>query len=173
MSAVLHNNKRRLSCVNALFDEVIAYSLNVILLGIIYEWFIEGIQFMNNSFLDVTCGHKVVEPQLGQRLGSEHWVKSPLYCPKSKRVRWTAIHAKFLCGLLLPLPGWTMSIMIPSCNAHAYMKFSKKNFAPYAKNATVKNIITINKYNVGMKSLDRAIIVSDTVKTETSPSFIS
>ena len=66
-----------------------------------------------------------------------------------------------------------MSIMIPSCNAHAYMKFSKKNFAPYAKNATVKNIITINKYNVGMKSLDRAIIVSDTLKTETSPSFIS
>ena len=66
-----------------------------------------------------------------------------------------------------------MSIMIPSCNAHAYMKFSKKNFAPYAKNATVKNIITINKYNVGMKSLDRAIIVSDTLKTETSPIFIS
>ena len=47
-----------------------------------------------------------------------------------------------------------MSIMIPSCNAHAYMKFLKKNFALYAKNATVKNIITINKYNVGMKSLD-------------------
>ena len=47
--------------------------------------------------------------------------------------------------------GVLMSIMIPSCNAHAYMKFSKKNFAPYAKNATVKNIITINKYNVGMK----------------------
>ena len=69
--------------------------------------------------------------------------------------------------------GVLMSIMIPSCNAHAYMKFSKKNFAPYAKNATVKNIITINKYNVGMKSLDRAIIVSDTLKTETSPSFIS
>ena len=53
------------------------------------------------------------------------------------------------------------------------MKFSKKNFAPYAKNATVKNIITINKYNVGMKSLDQAIIVSDTLKTEMSPSFIS
>ena len=66
-----------------------------------------------------------------------------------------------------------MSIMIPTCNAHAYMKFSKKNFAPYAKNATVKNIITINKYNVGMKSLDRAIIASDTLKTETSPIFIS
>ena len=66
-----------------------------------------------------------------------------------------------------------MSIMIPSCNAHVYMKFSKKNFAPYAKNATVKNIITINKYNVGMKSLDRAIILSDTLKTETSLSFIS
>ena len=65
-----------------------------------------------------------------------------------------------------------MSIIIPSCNAHAYMKFLKKNFAPYAKNATVKNIITINKY-VGMKNLDRAIIVSDTLKTETSPSFIS
>ena len=64
--------------------------------------------------------------------------------------------------------GVLMSIMIPSCNAHAYMKFSKKNFAPYAKNATVKNIITINKYNVGMKSLDRATIVSDTLKTETS-----
>ena len=46
-----------------------------------------------------------------------------------------------------------MSIMIPKCNAYAYMKFSKKNFAPYAKNAKVKNIITINKYNVGMKSL--------------------
>ena len=45
-----------------------------------------------------------------------------------------------------------MSIMIPSCNAHAYMKFSKKNFASCAKNATVKNMITINKYNVGMKS---------------------
>ena len=66
-----------------------------------------------------------------------------------------------------------MSIMIPSCNAHAYIKFARKNFAPYAKNATVKNIITINKYNVGMKSLDRAIILSDTLKTETSPSFIS
>ena len=38
-----------------------------------------------------------------------------------------------------------MSIMIPSCNAHACMKCSKKNFAPYAKNATVKSIITINK----------------------------
>ena len=66
-----------------------------------------------------------------------------------------------------------MSIMIPSRNAHAYMKFSKKNFAPYAKNATVKDIITINKYNVGMKSLDRAIIVGATLKTEMSPSFIS
>ena len=65
-----------------------------------------------------------------------------------------------------------MSIMIPSCNAHAYMKFSKKNLA-YAKNATLKKIITINKYNVGMKILDRAIIGSDTLKTETSPSFIS
>ena len=61
--------------------------------------------------------------------------------------------------------GVFMSIMIPSCNAHTYMKFSKKNFAQYAKNATVKNIITINKYNVGMKTLDRAIIVSDTLKT--------
>ena len=69
--------------------------------------------------------------------------------------------------------GVLMSIMIPSCNAHAYMKLSKKNFVPYAKNATVKNIITINKYNVGMKTLDRAIIVSDTLKTETSPIFIS
>ena len=69
--------------------------------------------------------------------------------------------------------GVLMSIMIPSCNAHAYMKFSKKNFAPYAKNATVKNIITINKCNVGIKSLDRAIIVSNTLKTETSPIFIS
>ena len=65
-----------------------------------------------------------------------------------------------------------MSIMIPSCNAHAYMKFSKKNFAPYAKSGTVNNIITIDKYNVGMKSLDRAIIVSDTLKTETSLIFI-
>ena len=36
--------------------------------------------------------------------------------------------------------GVLMSIMIPSCNAHAYMKFSKKNFAPKAKNATVKDI---------------------------------
>ena len=53
------------------------------------------------------------------------------------------------------------------------MKLSKKNFAPYAKNATVKNLITINKYNVGMKSLDREIIVSDTLKTETCPIFIS
>ena len=69
--------------------------------------------------------------------------------------------------------GVLMSIMIPSCNAHAYMKFSKKHFAPYAKNARVKNIITINKYNVEMKSLDRAMIVSDTLKTETSPVFIS
>ena len=69
--------------------------------------------------------------------------------------------------------GVLMSIMIPSCNAHAYMKFSNKNFAPNAKNARVKNIITINKCNVGMKSLDRAIIVSDTLKTETSPIFIS
>ena len=66
-----------------------------------------------------------------------------------------------------------MSIMIPSCNTLAYMKFSKKNFVPYAKNATVKNLITINKYNVGMKSLDPAIIVSDTLKTKASPSFIS
>ena len=69
--------------------------------------------------------------------------------------------------------GVLMSIMIPSCNTYVYMKFSKKNFAPYAKNATVKNIIAINKYNVGMKSLDQAIIVSDTLKTETSPIFIS
>ena len=51
-----------------------------------------------------------------------------------------------------------MSILIPSCNAHAYMKFSKKHFAPYAKNATVKYITTINKYNVGMKSLDLLLI---------------
>ena len=65
-----------------------------------------------------------------------------------------------------------MSIMIPSCNAHAYMKFSKKNFAPYVKSGTVKNIIIIDKYNVGMKSLHRAIIVSDTLKTETSAIFI-
>ena len=65
-----------------------------------------------------------------------------------------------------------MSIMIPSCDAHAYMKFSKKNFAPYVKNATVKNMVTINKYNVGMKSLYRAIIVSNTLKTETSRRFI-
>ena len=66
-----------------------------------------------------------------------------------------------------------MSIMIPSCNAHAYMKLSKKNFAPYAKNATVKNIITINKYNEGLIMWVEVIIVSDTLKTETSPSFIS
>ena len=66
-----------------------------------------------------------------------------------------------------------MSIRIPSCNTHAYMKFSKKNFVPHAKNTTLKNVITINKYNVGIKSLDRAIIVSDTLKIETSPSFIS
>ena len=66
-----------------------------------------------------------------------------------------------------------MSMMIPSCNAHTYMKFSKNNFAPYAKNATVENIITINKYNVGIKSLNRAIIISDPLKTETSASFIS
>ena len=66
-----------------------------------------------------------------------------------------------------------MSIKIPSCNAHTYMKFAKKNFAPYAKNVTVKNTITRNKYNVGMKSLDRAISVSDTLKTETFPSFNS
>ena len=64
-----------------------------------------------------------------------------------------------------------MSIMIPSCNAHAYMKFSKKNFAPYAKNATVKNIITINKYNVGMKSLDRTIIVSETLQDRNVSNF--
>ena len=66
-----------------------------------------------------------------------------------------------------------MSIIIPSCHARASMKFSKKKFAPSAKNATVRNIITINKCNVGMKSLDRVIIVSDTPKRETSPSFIS
>ena len=34
-----------------------------------------------------------------------------------------------------------MSIMIPTCNGHTYMKFSKKNFALYTKNVTVKNII--------------------------------
>ena len=64
-----------------------------------------------------------------------------------------------------------MSIMIPSCNAHAYMKFSKKNFAPYAKIATVKNIITRNKYNVGMNSLDRTIIVSDTLQDRNVSNF--
>ena len=64
-----------------------------------------------------------------------------------------------------------MSIMIPSCNAHAYMKFSKKNFALYAKIATVKNIITRNKYNVGMKSLDRTIIVSDTLQDRNVSNF--
>ena len=69
--------------------------------------------------------------------------------------------------------GVLMLVMIPSCNARTYVKFSTKNFVPYAKNATVKNIITVAKYNVGMKSLDRAIIVSDTLKTETSPIFIS
>ena len=64
-----------------------------------------------------------------------------------------------------------MSIMIPSGNAHAYMKFSKKNFAPYAKIAAVKNIITRNKYNVGMKSLDRTIIVSDTLQDRNVSNF--
>ena len=49
----------------------------------------------------------------------------------------------------------------------------EETFCAVRKNATVKNIITINKYNVGMKSLDRAIIVSGTLKTKTSPSFIS
>ena len=55
------------------------------------------------------------------------------------------------------------------------MKFSKKTMlcATYAKNAAVKNIITTNKCNVGMKSLDRAVIISDTLKTEKSPIFIS
>ena len=65
-----------------------------------------------------------------------------------------------------------MSIMIPSCNAaHAYMKFSKKNFVPYAKIVTVKNIITRNKYNVGMKSLHRTIIVSDTLQDRNVSNF--
>ena len=66
-----------------------------------------------------------------------------------------------------------MSIMIPSCNVHAYIKFSKKNFCSVRKKCDSKNIITINKYNVGMKSLDQALVVSDTLKTETSPNFIS
>ena len=68
-----------------------------------------------------------------------------------------------------------MSIMIQRCNAQTrvYEILEENDVAPYAKNATVKNIITINKYNVGMKSLDRTIIVSDTLKTETSPIFIS
>ena len=68
-----------------------------------------------------------------------------------------------------------MSIMIQSCNTQTrvYKILEENDVAPYAKNATVKNIITINKYNVGMKSLDRTIIVSDTLKTETSPIFIS
>ena len=71
--------------------------------------------------------------------------------------------------------GVLMSIMIQSCNAQTrvYEILKENDVAPYAKNATVKNIITINKYNVGMKSLDRATIVSDTLKTETSPIFIS
>ena len=64
--------------------------------------------------------------------------------------------------------GVFMSIMIPTCNAHAYLKFLKKHFAPYAKNATVKKIITINKHNVGMKSLDRVIIFSDTQERNVS-----
>ena len=49
----------------------------------------------------------------------------------------------------------------------------EEKFCAVRKKCDSKNIITINKYNVGMKSLDRAIIVSDTLKTETSPSFIS
>ena len=71
--------------------------------------------------------------------------------------------------------GVLMSIMIQSCNTQTRVyKILEENYvAPYAKNATVKNIVTINKYNVGMKSLDRTIIVSDTLKTETSPIFIS
>ena len=68
-----------------------------------------------------------------------------------------------------------MSIMTPSCNAHATRVYEilEEKFCAVRKNATVKNIITINKYNVGIKSLDRAIIVSDTLKTETFPSCIS
>ena len=60
--------------------------------------------------------------------------------------------------------GVLMSIMIQSCNAQTrgYEILEENDVAPYAKNATVKNVITINKYNVGMKSLDRAITVSDT-----------
>ena len=51
--------------------------------------------------------------------------------------------------------GVLMSFTIPSCNAHAFMKFSKKTVLRRTrKNATVKNIVTINEYNVGMKSLD-------------------
>ena len=55
--------------------------------------------------------------------------------------------------------GVFMSIMIPSCNGHADMKFSKKNFAQHAKNAIVKNIITIDKYNVGMKVLIEQLLL--------------
>ena len=48
----------------------------------------------------------------------------------------------------------------------------EEKFCAVRKNATVKNIITINKYNVGIKNLVRAIIFSDTLSTETSPIFI-
>ena len=60
-----------------------------------------------------------------------------------------------------------------SCQSCVYEILEENDAALYAKNVTVKNIITINKYSVGMKSLDQAIIVSDTLKTETSPIFIS
>ena len=70
--------------------------------------------------------------------------------------------------------GVLMSIIHdPTLQRSRVYEILEKNFAPYAKNATAKNIITINKYNVGMKSLDRATIITDTLKTETSPSFIS
>ena len=55
--------------------------------------------------------------------------------------------------------GGGVLIMIPTCNAHAYMKFSKKNFVLYVKNATVKNIITILNIMWGWNVLTEQLLL--------------
>ena len=61
----------------------------------------------------------------------------------------------------------------PNLQRSRIYEILEEKFCAVRKRCDRKNIIPINKYNVEMTSLDRAIIVSDTLRTETSPIFIS
>ena len=61
----------------------------------------------------------------------------------------------------------------PNLQRSPIYEILEEKFCAVHKKCDRKNIIPINKHNVEMTSLDRAIIVSDTLRTETSPIFIS